>query len=290
MAQRVVILAGHRRSLSSIALTWGLSQLSSSVVRIVGVVCVSEFTWRRVMQWRRRLGGGLVQRVISELGMSQGGRFDDEREVYLQRLQAARVPHRNLQSLCRELGVPCKVVHNINDLSSVRHVESMDIDYAIYSGAGILRKPLIESTRKGVLNLHCGPLPHVRGMNAAEWSLFLGLIPEVTLHHIDSGIDTGKIIDSRLVPIQRGEVLGRIRARVVTAGLDLLIDTLPITEESGGRQNPIASGRQYYSMTDSIKATVQGWVNEGITPTTTSEATDPNDLRNALQRTLRKSA
>ena len=158
------------------------------------------------------------------------------------------------------------------------------------AGAGILRNPLIESTRQGVLNLHCGPLPHIRGMNATEWSLFLGLVPEVTLHQIDAGIDTGRIIDSRVVPIQRGEALGRIRASVVMAGLDLLIDTLPTIEESAGRHNPIAIGRQYYAMEGSIKATVQSWINDGITPTTTSESTDPDDLRNALQRTLRKSA
>ena len=142
MPQRVVILAGHRRSLSTIAMTWELSQLSNSGVQVVGVVCVSEFSWSRLNQWRRRLGASLVHRILSELGLSKGGQFKEERESYLKRLQDAQVTHRNLQSLCHELNVPFKVVRDINDLSTVQHMESMDVDYAVYSGCWHSSEPL----------------------------------------------------------------------------------------------------------------------------------------------------
>ena len=46
------------------------------------------------------------------------------------------------------------------------------------------------------MNSHAGPLPEVRGMNAAEWSFLLNYRSAITIHFIDKGIDTGPIISS----------------------------------------------------------------------------------------------
>lgn len=71
----------------------------------------------------------------------------------------------------------------------------------IHSGAGILRAPLLALPRLGVLNAHMGVLPRYRGMNVAEWAAWENGPLGATLHWIDPGIDTGRIIST--VPVAR---------------------------------------------------------------------------------------
>src|SRR5205823_2033065 len=70
-------------------------------------------------------------------------------------------------------------------------VRALSPEFAVYLGGGILRRAFIEAAGGIVINAHQGPLPEIRGMNAVEWALFLGRTPEVTIHLIDRGIDTG---------------------------------------------------------------------------------------------------
>ena len=44
----------------------------------------------------------------------------------------------------------------------------------IYSGGGILKNKFLKLA-SSVINAHAGPLPEIRGMNAAEWSALLRL-------------------------------------------------------------------------------------------------------------------
>ncbi len=53
----------------------------------------------------------------------------------------------------------------------------------------------------GVLNAHGGILPEYRGMNVMEWSLLQGDQIGVTVHFIDSKIDTGQICFVNKVPV-----------------------------------------------------------------------------------------
>ena len=52
------------------------------------------------------------------------------------------------------------------------------------------------------VNLHNGPLPRYRGVNPINWALKNNELKHgVTLHDIDSGIDTGDIIDQEIFDI-----------------------------------------------------------------------------------------
>ena len=66
----------------------------------------------------------------------------------------------------------------------------------------ILRHDLLACARLGGVNIHPSLLPRNRGCNPIQWAILNGDSETgVTLHEIDSGLDTGPIIDQQRVPI-----------------------------------------------------------------------------------------
>ena len=67
----------------------------------------------------------------------------------------------------------------------------------------ILRPPLLQLARRGVVNLHNAPLPLLRGCDPFSWAIHDGLERMgVTLHQVrDEGVDSGPILTQRLWPV-----------------------------------------------------------------------------------------
>jgi len=63
----------------------------------------------------------------------------------------------------------------------------------------ILKKEVLDIFPKGCVNLHPAYLPYNRGAHPNVWSIIEGTPSGVTLHQIDTGIDTGPILDQREV-------------------------------------------------------------------------------------------
>jgi len=65
----------------------------------------------------------------------------------------------------------------------------------------ILRKDVLDTAKRPVLNLHIAYLPWNRGAHPLFWSAFDGTPAGVTIHEIDAGIDTGPICFQKKVYI-----------------------------------------------------------------------------------------
>ncbi|MDB4723746.1 formyltransferase family protein [Akkermansiaceae bacterium] len=266
--KRLVIYAGRRRSLSTVLLIWALVNRVPSV-EVVGVVCPSEFNWKRIRGWYRRFGGKAVGKVLNEFGLRNTLKdsSDDEHEILRSRWRDCKIDTTSVSTICKLMNVPFRIVSQINSSEAAETVKRFNPDYAVYSGAGILRSQILQAGRR-VLNLHSGPLPAVRGMNAVEWSLFLGLQPEVTLHYIDEGIDTGRIISSAQINVEVDDSIGRLRGKAILAGIDLLVESLNEWELRKERENSPSAGKQFYLMSETLKDKLQVWIQQGKTPKT----------------------
>ncbi len=66
----------------------------------------------------------------------------------------------------------------------------------------ILKPEIINIPPKGCINLHPGYLPYNRGVNPNVWPIIEGTPAGVTLHYMDSNIDTGDIIARKIVQIE----------------------------------------------------------------------------------------
>lgn len=84
---------------------------------------------------------------------------------------------------------------SLNSTKLIDFLIKKEYDIGIQGGTGILKSKVFNKFKFGILNFHPGKLPEYRGCSCPEWQILHNLQVISTCHLIDSGIDTGKIID-----------------------------------------------------------------------------------------------
>ncbi|QDU83189.1 Linear gramicidin synthase subunit A [Planctomycetes bacterium Pla163] len=105
------------------------------------------------------------------------------------------------------------------------------LDLIVLGGTRIVRGPLLDLPRDGVVNSHPGLLPECRGSASPAWSVLHDIPVGATCHLCDSGIDTGDILMRRELDVPAGAtyedlclgtlvLAGRLMAEVLDAWRD----------------------------------------------------------------------
>ncbi len=71
----------------------------------------------------------------------------------------------------------------------------------------IISKSEISSSKRPIINLHISYLPFNRGAHPNFWAHYEGTPSGITIHEIDLGIDTGKIIAQKEIRLCKNETL-----------------------------------------------------------------------------------
>jgi len=87
-------------------------------------------------------------------------------------------------------------VPHINHPEVVKLARELKPDLICVFGTSLIRGELLKQGRLGMVNLHGGLSPAYRGADCTFWALVNGEPEQVgcTLHYIDTGIDTGRLI------------------------------------------------------------------------------------------------
>jgi methionyl-tRNA formyltransferase len=131
-------------------------------------------------------------------------------------------------------------------------------DLAIFTGGNILRDEVLKIPRLGVLNSHLALLPEIRGMSSPEWSLLCGVPLGITIHFMDSGLDTGPILSRReFTGADDCDSLTDLRNRMIAEGIELLAEAvagLDRSTVSAVLQADRETDRQFFVMHERLKA------------------------------------
>jgi folate-dependent phosphoribosylglycinamide formyltransferase PurN len=88
-------------------------------------------------------------------------------------------------------------VPSVNDAATINILKELDPAIVVVNGTRIISRQVLESIPAAVfINMHVGITPKYRGVHGGYWSL-VGNDEEnfgVTVHYVDTGIDTGSII------------------------------------------------------------------------------------------------
>ncbi|MWV40052.1 formyltransferase family protein [Natrialba sp. INN-245] len=107
-------------------------------------------------------------------------------------------------------------------------VEELQPDYVLSCGfRHIVPEAILEIPNEGCLNLHPSYLPYNRGANPNVWSIVEGTPAGVTLHFMDTGIDTGDIVARRKVPVDFSDSGKDLYERLEDAQVRLFKETWP---------------------------------------------------------------
>jgi methionyl-tRNA formyltransferase len=126
------------------------------------------------------------------------------------------------------LGLPVIQPSKVNAAATVDALRTLEPDMVVVAAFGaILRLPLLTLGLHGAVNVHASLLPAYRGVAPAQWSLIHGQrISGVTTMLMDEGVDTGPILERRLVEVNPMETAGELLLRLAELGGSLLTETL----------------------------------------------------------------
>lgn len=101
-------------------------------------------------------------------------------------------------------------------------LKSLTPDVGIIAGARILKRPVIEAFRVGIINFHPGLIPEARGLDAFLWSVHGDVPLGVTAHLIDEHVDAGRVLIKQPIPIRLDDTPLDLSERLYESQLDML--------------------------------------------------------------------
>lgn len=112
-------------------------------------------------------------------------------------------------------------------------VSSVEADLGVIVAYGsILKKAVLDTPKKGWINLHYSLLPDFPGAAPVQHALMAGRTSTgVTVFRLDEGIDTGPILAQKEVEIGIEQSFGELLSELTAVGSELLVDTLAHIED-----------------------------------------------------------
>lgn len=121
-------------------------------------------------------------------------------------------------------------IENINSKEVIDFINELKPDLIMVSGTRLIKQGILElKIPKGIINLHTGLSPYVKGgPNCTNWCIANNKIHLIgnTIMWIDKGIDSGNIITTDLIDFNGNENLTEIHIKVMEHAHNLYIKTL----------------------------------------------------------------
>jgi methionyl-tRNA formyltransferase len=147
-------------------------------------------------------------------------------------------------------------VPNINAAASIDFIRQLKPDLVMVSGTSILKTGILElPIPKGIINLHTGLSPYVRGgPNCTNWCIAKEQFHLIgnTIMWIDAGIDSGDIITTERTPLDGQENLLELHMKVMNHAHELYLRALKKIQDdpmhcARVKQQSIAVGTIHYT-------------------------------------------
>jgi methionyl-tRNA formyltransferase len=131
----------------------------------------------------------------------------------------------------RASGLPDDRIFDASTLSEPKtmdRIRELSPEIGVSAFFGYIFKPeFISIFPKGIVNIHPALLPYNRGANPNIWSIVDGTPAGVTLHYVDSGVDTGGIIAQREIPVEPIDTGESLYRKLETASVALFQENWP---------------------------------------------------------------
>lgn len=134
-----------------------------------------------------------------------------------------------LDDFCSAHAIPLLKTRNVNDPAAIDAIRHAGIDWLFIIGwSQIGREELLSTPRLGVLGMHPSLLPVGRGRAAVPWAILKELDQTgVTLFKLDTGVDTGNILDQVVIPMHPQMDAAELYAKVDAAHVGLMTQAYP---------------------------------------------------------------
>lgn len=142
-------------------------------------------------------------------------------------------------------------VYSRNDSPSAELFDTTHYDFAVSFGYSyIIPSETTKAWDGQLINLHISLLPWNRGSDPNFWSFFDRTPKGVSIHYIDSGLDTGDLIAQREVAMSRDSSLATSYAELQNQLLDLFDVVWPTVRAGRAPRYPQPPGGSVHRKSD----------------------------------------
>jgi methionyl-tRNA formyltransferase len=134
-----------------------------------------------------------------------------------------------VKTAATEMGLPLETPEKSRAPEFISHLVSLQADALVVASYGqIVSQAVLDSAKRGGINLHGSLLPKYRGAAPIQRAI-LDREKEtgVTLMKMDKGMDTGDIIEMRATPINEYETYGELQDRLAVIAADMAVEWMP---------------------------------------------------------------
>lgn len=126
------------------------------------------------------------------------------------------------------LGIEVYQPVKVKDPEFVKVLKELNPEVIVVVAFGqILSKEILDLPVYGCINIHASLLPKYRGAAPIQWAIIDGEKETgVTTMMMDVGLDTGAMLEKRIIPIAADETGGSLHDKLSQAGGELIISTL----------------------------------------------------------------
>jgi methionyl-tRNA formyltransferase len=213
----IVILAGEWDT-TPVVFNFLNKDFPISKVIVEAPVPRKEFLKKRIKKlgWITVAGQVLFQAIVSKaLKRASGKRIEEILRQY--KLERQIIPQEKI--------IPVPSANSDACLSALRNLRP---DLVIVHGTRIISKKILTSIPAPFINIHAGITPRYRGSHGAYWALVNNDKENcgVTVHLVDTGIDTGNILAQELIPLSEKDNFVTYPYLQLAVGLNLLRNIL----------------------------------------------------------------
>jgi len=124
------------------------------------------------------------------------------------------------------------------DRALVSALREADVHWVVLAGfMRVLTPEFLDAFQGRIINIHPSLLPAFPGVDAAKQALDYGVkLTGCTVHFVDQGVDSGKIIAQRAVAVEASDDVASLGARIHAAEHELFVSVL--REIAAGRIVP----------------------------------------------------
>jgi hypothetical protein len=225
----VALLVGHPHAVE----LWTLKNLAT-VAGTLNVVQAESGSGVSARKRLRRLTRehGVVAVASRVLGAKLIGNVHERRELrHLDRLFDGE----HLREWWDGCGIEPIVVPHLNHEKAHAALAALQPDIVVRVSGGLLKRPTFGQARVAALNIHHGVAPRIRGMWSIPWGIVEGRPDWIgaTLHVIDDGIDTGRVLWRGSPQIAPGDTATTLFFRAHLEAVDALVSVVRIMAQGG---------------------------------------------------------
>lgn len=128
----------------------------------------------------------------------------------------------------QERQVPVYHPLNFKNEQDIEDFKNLRLDVAVVAGYGLLLpEPILKTPRQGCLNIHPSILPRWRGPSPIQYTILSGdRQTGVSTMILDRGMDTGNVIDQKIIPLDLTETAPQLNNILWHMGAEMMCQTL----------------------------------------------------------------